>query len=69
MRIANPTEVLAGSPFYDILSNQDYRERFGYIGPHIANRKELIDDEDLYNIVMVLNNIQYIPDRTIIMAI
>ena len=66
LSIAEPTGVIDGEPFYNILENDYYAEKFGYIGPHVPNRRELETDEDISNYIMVMINIQYIPESIFI---
>lgn len=41
-----PTKQIAGTPWYQILSNPDYADAFYYIGAHVEGREKLIKDGD-----------------------
>jgi len=41
-----PEKEIIGSPFYNILSNPEYQDKFCYYGAHIKNRHLLIKDSD-----------------------
>lgn len=39
-----PEKALIGTPWYTVLSNQFYQEKFGYIGAFVSEREKLIED-------------------------
>lgn len=45
-----PKKCMLGTPWYNVLSNDDYKEEFAYIGADVSEREKLIEDgykEDL----------------------
>ena len=66
-----PKKAIQGTPWYSILSNQEYANSFAYIGAYIDEREKLIkdgDDGDENNaeqsdIVIILLNLSAIPDE------
>ena len=41
-----PKKAIQGTPWYNVLSNQQYTEDFQYIGAHVDEREKLIKDGD-----------------------
>lgn len=65
-----PEKTIQGTPFYAILSNQNYTEAFGFLGPHVKERgryiKDMDDDPDnnhqQSDFVSIMMNLGSIPD-------
>ena len=66
-----PKKAIQGTPWYSILSNPEYSDKFAYFGAHIDEREKLIKDGDdleennceQSDIVMILLNLSAIPDE------
>jgi ribosomal protein S18 len=39
-----PKQAMMGTPWYTVLSNNEYKEDFGYVGSFITEREKLIKD-------------------------
>ena len=66
-----PTQSIIGSPWYNILANPDYQDKFCYLGAYIEDREILIEDGDdegdnnseQSDLVMLLLSLSSIPDE------
>ena len=43
-RVKVPRKAIQGTPWYQILSNQAYAQKFFYIGAHVEEREKIIED-------------------------
>ena len=66
-----PEKEICRSPWYNILANPDYRDKFHYFGAFIEDREILIEDGDdegdnnseQSDLVILLLNLSTIPDE------
>lgn len=69
--ISVPQKSIQGTPWYNILSNPTYVQRFCYLGPHVRNREKYLKDRDddagnnflQSDVVLILMNLSAIPDE------
>ena len=70
---SQPKKAIQRTPWYSILSNQQYSDAFNYYGAHINEREKLIKDGDdqegndceQSDIVNILLNLGVIPDKVV----
>ena len=60
-----PKKALQGTPWYQILSNYEYADRFQYIGKFVPEREKLIDDgyKDIEDIIEEEAKVEGKPKR------
>lgn len=66
-----PEKALQGTPWYSILSNPTYVDKFAYLGPHVKNRETYLKDPDSdpknnflqSDVVTLLLNLSAVPDE------
>lgn len=69
-KISVPEKSIQGTPWYSVLANLDYCERFGYISAMIKDRAEFIKDINAEptiqsDFVVLLLNLSAIPDEIV----
>jgi len=69
-KVQVPEKTIQGTPWYSVLANLDYCERFVYINPSVKDRKEFIKDANPDNViqsdfVVLLLNLSAIPDEIV----
>lgn len=68
-----PKTPIQGTPWYSVLSNPDFCDKFVFYGPHIEKREKLIkdgsySDESRFeqsDAVMILLYLSFIPDSVV----
>lgn len=69
-KVSIPENSIQGTPWYNILSNLDYCERFNYINAMVKDRVEFIKDINMdknvqSDFVVLLLNLSAIPDEIV----